>query len=78
MFGKIVRISKGYTYNKARQPWGHIVCYEVDFYKAGEKVLAYHGDDPITFWKTFHTKSEMKRYLLENGYTKQDMEVFQC
>jgi hypothetical protein len=69
MFGNIVRVRKGFTYNKTRQPWGHVVIYEVLFYKDGDKVLGWVGDNkPFTFDKHFRKKSELKKFLKDCGY----------
>lgn len=69
MLGEIVRIRKGYTYNKTRQPWGHIVIYEALFYNENEKIIGWVGDNkPFTLEKRFRKKSELKRFLNGNGY----------
>jgi hypothetical protein len=78
VFGKIVRIIKDYTYDKTRQPWGHVTCYHVFFCKEGETFSGWIGGERYTFDKYFRKRVDMKRFLMQNGYTKQDMEVFQC
>lgn len=70
-YGKIIRAEKIRTYagksditNKAL----YRTAYELACYKEGEIILGYFGqDNPYTFNKIFKKKSDMDRFIEENG-----------
>ena len=43
-------------------------AYELACYKEGEKILGYFGqNNPYTFNKIFKKKSDMDKFIIENG-----------
>jgi hypothetical protein len=71
VFGKLILVLKTYYYNKKRQPWGHLICYEAFFFKDGEKILGEIGGSKnyYTYEKRLKRKKEMENFLKDNGYT---------